>query len=113
MPKQQHLLAGLCGSLLVLTAATLCGCAQATIASGGPSDHGNPVATGKSSRPAAGSLPAFAAKQAEPQPQLTEQQASLQCWMKYEKGRRDLDLDTRAKLVDKCVDEKLHGHAAR
>jgi hypothetical protein len=29
------------------------------------------------------------------------------CWMKLENGRRDPDLEKRAKLVEKCVEEKL------
>jgi hypothetical protein len=29
------------------------------------------------------------------------------CWMKLETGRREPDLEKRAKLVEKCVEEKL------
>jgi len=29
------------------------------------------------------------------------------CWMKFETGRREPDLEKRSKLVEKCVEEKL------
>jgi hypothetical protein len=48
-----------------------------------------------------------AAAQPEPAGPITEQQASAACWMKYERGRRDLPLDARMKLVDECIDARL------
>lgn len=91
----------------------LCGCAQANVAA-------SPLAA--AAAPARnGHLPAFAAKRnasqpvqaEEPQAPLTDQEASAQCWMKYEKGRGDLSLDKRADLVDKCIDAKMHGRPVR
>jgi hypothetical protein len=45
---------------------------------------------------------------AAPQP-LTQQRASEDCWMETEQGAKSLPLDKRAKLVDKCVKEKMSG----
>jgi hypothetical protein len=42
-----------------------------------------------------------------PEPPMTRSRAAQDCWMKTEKGRRDGDLDKRADLVNKCIDEKL------
>jgi hypothetical protein len=43
-----------------------------------------------------------------PQP-LTHRQASEDCWMETEQGAKGLSLDKRAKLVDKCVKDKMSG----
>jgi hypothetical protein len=45
---------------------------------------------------------------AAPQP-LTQQRASEDCWMETEHGAKSLPLDKRAKLVDKCVKDKMSG----
>lgn len=45
----------------------------------------------------------------EPQEPMTHERASAICWMKYEDGRRNLSLDQRADLVDKCVKATLSG----
>jgi ABC-type glycerol-3-phosphate transport system substrate-binding protein len=34
-------------------------------------------------------------------------EASAQCWMKYDKTA--VNLDAKAKLVDKCIDDKMKG----
>jgi hypothetical protein len=47
-----------------------------------------------------------AAEVAEAEP-VTVHQASAACWMKYERGRADLPLEARAKLVDACIDERM------
>jgi hypothetical protein len=47
---------------------------------------------------------------AEPIP---EPQASAACWMKYERGRAGLSLEARAKLVDKCIDERMKAASRR
>jgi hypothetical protein len=36
---------------------------------------------------------------------VTHDRVSAGCWMKYERGRRDLPLEQRADLVNKCVDD--------
>jgi hypothetical protein len=48
------------------------------------------------------------AAQAAPQA-LTQQRASEDCWMEAEQGAKSLPLDKRAKLVDKCVRDKMSG----
>ena len=48
------------------------------------------------------------ATEAAPQP-LTQQRASEDCWMEIEHGAKSLPLDKRAKLVDKCVKDKMSG----
>jgi hypothetical protein len=40
---------------------------------------------------------------------LTQQRASEDCWMETEQGAKSLPLDKRAKLVDKCVKDKMSG----
>jgi hypothetical protein len=40
---------------------------------------------------------------------LTQQQASADCWMEVEHGAKSVPLDKRAKLVDKCVKDKMSG----
>jgi hypothetical protein len=42
-----------------------------------------------------------------PEPPMTRSRAAMECWMKTEKGRGDGDLDKRADVVNKCIDEKL------
>jgi hypothetical protein len=103
-------------ALVIAAAATLCGCA--TDGSGGPSLAAAPTAAPASAQPgsaAANRASARVADRAAPEPAepVTEQQASADCWMHYENGRRSLSLDARAKLVDKCIDDRMHGQAVR
>jgi hypothetical protein len=107
-----------CTALAIAAAAMLGGCAGQQAASGPSMAATEPAAApANSSAGGANPLPTYAtgrpAPQPEPEPVLSEREASAQCWMKYENGRRSLDLDTRAKLVDKCIAEKMHGRAAR
>lgn len=51
------------------------------------------------------STPTEAAKPAEPP--MTRSRAATECWMKTEKGSAGADLDKRADIVNKCIDEKL------
>jgi hypothetical protein len=59
--------------------------------------------------------PAAAAKPpAEPTPPtpkgpMTEREASEQCWMSFENGKPDPNLDRRAELVQKCIKAKMAG----
>jgi hypothetical protein len=48
------------------------------------------------------------ATEAAPQP-LTQQRASEDCWIETEHGAKSLPLDKRAKLVEKCVKDKMSG----
>lgn len=42
-----------------------------------------------------------------PEPPLTRTDAARECWMKTEKGSASLNIDKRADLVDKCIDDKM------
>jgi len=52
-----------------------------------------------------GEMPAVAAAAEPDAPPLEMHEASAQCWMKYDKSGGGLD--AKAKLVDKCIDEKM------
>ena len=43
----------------------------------------------------------------DPGPPLEKHEAAAQCWMKLD--RAGGSLDARAKLVDKCIDDKMKG----
>jgi hypothetical protein len=43
----------------------------------------------------------------KPEPPMTRSRAAMECWMKTEKGRADANLDKRADIVTKCIDDKL------
>jgi hypothetical protein len=62
-----------------------------------------------SEMPAAAAAPAAApAPAAQPAAApIDVHEASAQCWMKYDKSA--VNLDAKAKLVDKCIDEKTKG----
>ena len=55
--------------------------------------------------------PAEPAKPAEPP--MTRSRAASECWMSTEKGRADSNLDKRADVVNKCIDDKLKTAAAK
>jgi hypothetical protein len=38
---------------------------------------------------------------------MTHSRAARECWMRTEKGNTREDLDKRADLVNKCIDEKM------
>jgi hypothetical protein len=42
-----------------------------------------------------------------PQPPMTHSRAAQECWMNTEKGAVSQDLDKRADVVTKCIDEKM------
>ena len=43
---------------------------------------------------------------------VTRDKVAAMCWMKFEKGRKDLPLEKRADLVNACVDQALKEHPA-
>jgi hypothetical protein len=43
---------------------------------------------------------------------MTHSRAARECWMKTEKSSAHLDLDRRADIVNKCIDEKMKAAAA-
>ena len=66
------------------------------------------AAPAASPAPAAANAPAAAEDAPAPRPERHE--AAAQCWMKYDKSGGSLD--AKSKLVDKCIDEKMHGGGA-
>jgi len=66
----------------------------------------------QSATPAEATVHAAAAPapEAPPSPPMTREQASTDCWMKYDKDR-NLSLDQRLPLVEKCTAEKLKAAA--
>ena len=47
---------------------------------------------------------------AAPQPPMTHSRAANECWMATEKGEKSMNLDKRADVVDRCIEQKLkHG----
>jgi hypothetical protein len=71
--------------------------------------------TGAGSQPGTAAAPASTAPAAstaaadEPPPDVHE--ASAECWMKYDKS--GASLDDKAKLVDKCINDKMKGTGAK
>lgn len=41
------------------------------------------------------------------EPPMTRSQAAMECWMQTEKGSASANLDKRADVVSKCIDDKL------
>lgn len=46
---------------------------------------------------------------AAPEPPITHSRAATECWMATEKGHADMNLDKRADIVTKCIDDKMNG----
>jgi hypothetical protein len=44
---------------------------------------------------------------------VTREKINAMCWMKYEQGRRDVQIDKRADLVDACVVQTLKENPIR
>ena len=42
-----------------------------------------------------------------PEPPMTHARAATQCWMSTEKGSAGKDIDKRADIVTKCIDDKM------
>ena len=49
---------------------------------------------------------------APPEQPMTHSRAATECWMATEKGHADMNLDKRADIVTKCIDEKMKGAKA-
>jgi hypothetical protein len=79
-----------------------------------PTASDAPKAEVTSAKPDAAAPKTQAAKPAEPVPEepMTRTRAARECWMKTEKGSAHEDLDKRADVVNKCIDEKLKAAGA-
>ena len=67
-----------------------------------------PKAEATAARPQA-AKPPEAVRDAEP---MTRSRAARECWMRTEKGNAHEDLDKRADLVNKCIDDKMKAAGA-
>jgi hypothetical protein len=85
-------------ALIVAAAALLAGC---------ETDGNSPGPFAALSSPA---KPAEPAK--PPEPPMTRSRAASECWMGTEKGSAKANLDKRADIVDKCIDDKMKAVAA-
>jgi hypothetical protein len=84
-----------------------------TACAGAPGPGGPPLASAAAPAGPAGkpdtkpaATPA-AAQASAPEKPMDVHEASSQCWMKYESSK--IDLDAKAKIVDKCIDQKMAG----
>lgn len=91
----------------------------------GPTAAGAPKAEVASAKPDAAAPKAEAPKPETSKPQaakpaepvadsepMTHARAARECWMKTEKANAHTDLDKRADLVNKCIDEKMKAAGA-
>lgn len=95
------------------TRAMLLACAAgallAACRTSGPETTGSIGATAQSAQAAAAP-----AKPEPPKAELpmTRSKAAMECWMKTEKGSAAVNIDKRADIVIKCIDDKLKAAAA-
>ena len=100
--------------LLVTAALTLAGC-QTDSASPTAAEAPKAEAAAAPKPETAAPKPQTAAKPAEPADDgepMTRARAARECWMRTEKGNQREDIDKRADLVNKCIDEKLKAAGA-
>jgi len=80
----------------------------------GPTAADAPKAEVASPKPDTAAPKTQAAKPAEPAADaepMTRARAARECWMRTEKSNPREDLDKRADLVNKCIDEKMKAAA--
>ena len=85
---------------IVLILALLAGCAARP-------DSEMPTALKPEAAPAAAQAAPAAAADDAPASRLERHEASAQCWMRYDKSGGSLD--AKAKLVEKCINDKMAG----
>jgi hypothetical protein len=94
-------------ALLVSCTLALAGCETDGT---GPTAANAPRAEPAATRPDVAAVRTPATQPAEPvrdaEP-MTRSRAARECWMRTEKGSPHEDLDKRADLVNKCIDEKM------
>jgi hypothetical protein len=49
----------------------------------------------------------------KPEPPMTRSRAATECWMKTEKGSAGVNIDKRADVVTKCIDDKMKAAAPK
>ena len=82
-------------TLLAATAGLLAGC---------ETDGNSPGPLASLSSPAEPAKP--------PEEPMTRSRAASECWMKTEKGSAGVNLEKRADVVTKCIDDKMKSVAA-
>jgi len=85
---------------IIVMLALLAGCAAKP-------DSDLPAVLKSEAAPAAAQTPAAAAADDAPAPRLERHEASAQCWMRHDKSGGSLD--AKAKLVEKCINDKMAG----
>ena len=97
-------------ALLAAFALALAGCQTD---GAGPTASDAPKAEVTSAKPDDAAPRTQAAKPAEPAADepMTRTRAARECWMKTEKGNARENLDKRADLVNKCIDDKMKAAA--
>lgn len=85
---------------IILILALLAGCAAKP-------DSEMPTALKPETAPAAAQVAPAAATEDAPAPRLERHEASAQCWMRYDKSGGSLE--AKAKLVEKCINDKMAG----
>lgn len=74
----------------------------------GPTAADAPKAEFASVKPDAAAPSTQTARPPEPVSEpMTRSRAARECWMRTEKGSAHADLDKRADLVNKCIDDKM------
>ncbi len=95
---------------------TTCALALAACQTDGasPTASDAPKAEVTSAKPDGAAPKTQAAKPDEPVPEepMTRTRAARECWMKTEKASARVDLDKRADVVNKCIDDKLRAAGA-
>jgi len=92
------------------TGPTAAGAPKAEVASARPDAAAPKAEAPKAEAPKSESAKPQTAKPAEPvgdSEPMTHARAARDCWMKTEKANAHTDLDKRADLVNKCIDEKM------
>ena len=100
---------------VALLAAAILGLAACQTDSGGPAAGDAPKPEVAASRPDSSGAKPHAAKPEEPAEEaepMTRTRAARECWMKTEKANRHEDLDKRADIVNKCIEDKMKAAGA-
>ena len=100
---------------VTLLAAAALALAACQTDSGSPVAGDAPKAEAASAKPEAATPKPQAAKPEEPAEEaepMTRTRAARECWMKTEKANPHENLDRRAEIVNKCIEDKMKAAAA-
>jgi hypothetical protein len=91
------------------TGPTAAGAPKAEVASAAPKPESSKTEASKPEAKPQAAKPAEPVADSEP---MTHARAARECWMKTEKANAHADIDKRADLVNKCIDEKMKAAGA-